>query len=91
MGSNGASQRERQAFATMRNLKLRKRDAARTILESDAYRNVPDATGAWDALETIWLTVVGEHKNDMQCGILMHALHTKDIRQLEHALKLISE
>ena len=79
---NGLEARRRQ-----RSLAAVKRDAAQRILAGEAYRMVMGDGIGWSVLELMWTGLVGEHESDMQCGILMHGIHTKDRVQTSDILR----
>lgn len=46
-------------------------------------------TRMFAVVEAKWLELVGEHRNDMQCGMVLHAVHTRDAGQLRESFDLI--
>lgn len=64
------------------NLKDRKQAEARRILASPDWQAFTTGADLWNRLEVVWLTHVGQHVNDMDCGTLMHGLHTRDRQQV---------
>lgn len=40
-------------------------------------------------MEARWMELVGEHRDDMQCGMVQHAIHTRDAGQLTESFDLI--
>lgn len=40
-------------------------------------------------VEAKWLELVGEHRDDMQCGMVLHAIHTWDAAKLRESFDLI--
>lgn len=79
-----------EAMKRHRTFAVVKRDTALRILDGDIYRHVMDEGIGWEALELAWTTMVGAHESDMQCGILMHGLHTKDRAQIAEALRMMA-
>lgn len=84
MPSGLEARKRHQSFAAV------KRDAARRILDSDAYGQVMDHGIGYAALELMWTTMVGTHESDMQYGILMHGIHTKDRAQIAEILHVMA-
>ncbi|PJM79985.1 hypothetical protein [Bifidobacterium scaligerum] len=69
------------------NLKQRKQAAAARL------QALADQCGSDEheflTMGVLWLSLVGEHANDMECGMVMHAIHTKDADQLRTAFAII--
>lgn len=84
---NITSQLTPEAQQAYGNLTKRKQHAVHK-LQALADRCVDDER-QFAVVLVLWERLVGTHANDMQCGMVMHAIHTRDAHQLLESFAII--
>lgn len=80
----GITPARQKAYASFQARKRRAVEELRALADECAV----DAR-RFAVVEARWMELVGEHRDDMQCGMVLHAIHTRDAAQLRESFDLI--
>lgn len=75
---------QRKAYASLQTRKRQAVGQLRALADECAVN-----ANRFAVVEARWMELVGEHRDDMQCGMVLHAVHTRDAGQLRESFDLI--